>query len=102
MFYKFSLSLLCVFTRKTGISENNSFFRPYSVRTFARSDNTTSQNIGGTDTWAVPHLKFGGDRPPKSPPMVLTFHVPIPIIFEFEFSCRPTVVHSGSDKGGSC
>ena len=24
------------------------------------SDNTTSQNIGGTDAWAVPHLKFWG------------------------------------------
>jgi len=22
------------------------------------SDNTTAQNIGGTDEWAVPHLKF--------------------------------------------
>ena len=28
------------------------------------SDNTTSRNIGGTDAWAVPHLKFWGDRPP--------------------------------------
>ena len=28
------------------------------------SDNTTSQNIGGTDAWAVPHLTFWGDRPP--------------------------------------
>ena len=38
------------------------------------SDNSSSQNIGGTDTWAVPHLKFGGHRPPsppKSPPMFL-------------------------------
>src|SRR6218665_82910 len=31
------------------------------------SDNTTSQNIGGTNAWAVPHLKFGGDRPPSPP-----------------------------------
>src|SRR6218665_3239021 len=38
------------------------------------SDNTTSPNIGGTDAWAVPHLKFfWGDRPPsppRSPPLV--------------------------------
>src|SRR6218665_2990156 len=37
------------------------------------SENTTSQNIGGTDAWAVPHLKFLGDRPPntpRSPPLV--------------------------------
>ena len=27
-------------------------------------DNTTSQNIGGTDAWALPHLKFGGTVPP--------------------------------------
>ena len=36
------------------------------------SDNTTSQNIGGTDAWAVPHLKFWGTVPPvlpRSPPM---------------------------------
>src|SRR6218665_1854061 len=27
------------------------------------SDNTTSKNIGGTDAWAVPNLKFwGGDN----------------------------------------
>src|SRR6218665_2905090 len=32
------------------------------------SDNTTSQNIGGTNAWAVPHLKFWGDRPPPVPP----------------------------------
>src|SRR6218665_1077491 len=38
------------------------------------SDNTTSLNIGGTNAWASPHLKFlGGDRPPsppRSPPML--------------------------------
>src|SRR6218665_1752243 len=31
------------------------------------SDNTTSQNIGGTNAWEVPHLKFWGDRSPQSP-----------------------------------
>src|SRR6218665_3856263 len=37
------------------------------------SDNTTSQNIGRTNAWAVPHLKFWGDRPPsppRSPPLL--------------------------------
>src|SRR6218665_3766167 len=33
------------------------------------SNNTTSRNIRGTDTWAVPHLKLWGDRP-RSPPYV--------------------------------
>src|SRR6218665_2407398 len=32
------------------------------------SDNTTSQNIGGTNAWAVPHLKFWGGPSPQSPP----------------------------------
>ena len=32
------------------------------------SDNTTSQNIGGTNAWAVsPTSNFGGDRPPSPP-----------------------------------
>src|SRR6218665_4146773 len=31
------------------------------------SGNTTSQNIGGTDAWAVPHLIFGGGAVPQSP-----------------------------------
>src|SRR6218665_491467 len=30
------------------------------------SDNTTSQNIGGTNAWAVPHLKFLGGPSPQS------------------------------------
>ena len=36
------------------------------------SDYTTSQNIGGTDGWTFPHLKFwGGPSPssPRSPPL---------------------------------
>ena len=31
------------------------------------SDNTTSQNIGGTDTWSVPHLKLLGETVPPVP-----------------------------------
>src|SRR6218665_2284720 len=31
------------------------------------SDNTTSQNIGGTNAWAVPPPQILGDRPPQSP-----------------------------------
>src|SRR6218665_1538682 len=40
------------------------------------SDNTASQNIGGTNAWAVPHLKFWGDRPPsppRSPPLIVGY-----------------------------
>src|SRR6218665_2127376 len=40
------------------------------------SDNTTSQNIGGTNAWAVLHLKLWGDRPPIPPrsPSLLAVH----------------------------
>ena len=31
------------------------------------SDNTTSQNVGGTDAWPVPHFKFLGVRLPRLP-----------------------------------
>src|SRR6218665_1653545 len=31
------------------------------------SDNTTSQNIGRTNVWAVPHLKFWRGPSPQSP-----------------------------------
>src|SRR6218665_1022078 len=54
------------------------------------SDNTTSQNIRGTSAWAVPHLKFGGGRPPsprpRSPPMIHSSSVFFPIIiFVFHY-----------------
>src|SRR6218665_1179862 len=42
----------------------------FSVRT-CTCDNTTSPNIGETDAWAVPHLKFLGWDRPSSPPTVL-------------------------------
>ena len=38
------------------------------------SDSTASQNIGGTNAWAVPPPQILGDRPPsppRSPPLVL-------------------------------
>src|SRR6218665_3537486 len=41
------------------------------------SDNTTSLNIGGTNAWAVPHLKYLGDRPPsppRSPPLTVILY----------------------------
>ena len=53
-------------TRKT------SFFTLFILS--RTSDNTTSQNIGGTNTWAVPTSNFGMDRPPsppRSPPLLL-------------------------------
>src|SRR6218665_1593145 len=65
-------------TRKTTISEKNSFMTPFfNLFVLSRaSDNTTSQNIGGRMHGPFPHLKFFGDRPPvsptcRSPPLVL-------------------------------
>src|SRR6218665_2358829 len=49
------------FTRKTTISEKNSLIRPFFtlfVLSRRASDITTPLNIGGTNAWAVPHLKF--------------------------------------------
>ena len=63
-------------TRKSTISEKNSFMTPflYFFRIFALiSDNTTSQNIGGKDAWAVPPPQILGGpspSPPRSPPLV--------------------------------
>src|SRR6218665_2474 len=55
-------------TRTTAISEKilyDTFF--FTLFVLSRtSDNTTSQNIGGTDAWAVPHLKFLGRPSPVS------------------------------------
>src|SRR6218665_3009531 len=57
------------FTRKTTISEKDSFIRPFfTLFILSRaSDNTTSLNIGGTNAWASPTSNFLGDRPPQFP-----------------------------------
>src|SRR6218665_537810 len=65
------------FTRKTTISEKNSLMTPFLKTLFVlsrASDNTTFQNIGGTDAWAVPPTSnfIGGTVslcPPRSPPL---------------------------------
>ena len=50
--------------RKTHISENNFLMTPFLLCSFFRgSDNTTSQNIGGTDAWAVPPPQIWGTVP---------------------------------------
>src|SRR6218665_3265701 len=56
-------------TRKTTISEKNSFMTLFfTLFVLSRaSNNTTSQNIGGTDAWAVPHFKFLRGTAPQSP-----------------------------------
>ena len=61
-------------TRKTTISEKISFMTPFFtlfVLSHA-SDNAASQNIGETDAWAVSHLKFWGDSPPRSPSLTIS------------------------------
>jgi len=62
------------------LTKNLKFRQKYSSLTpflsqfvlFLTSHNSTSQNIGGTDAWAVPLLKILGDvpsSPPRSLPM---------------------------------
>src|SRR6218665_1581068 len=57
-------------TRKTPISENNSFKTPFLLCSCVRTHptNATSQNIGEDGCMGRhPHLKFWGDRPPIPP-----------------------------------
>jgi len=52
--------------QKTSISQKmfSSFTPCFSQLVLClTSNNSTSQNIGGTDAWAVPHLKFEGTFP---------------------------------------
>src|SRR6218665_2766592 len=59
--------------------KNHYFIKEFLFDTFftlfvhsRASDNTTSQNIGGTDAWAVPPPQILGDHPPspsRSPPL---------------------------------
>src|SRR6218665_949963 len=57
------------------LHQKNHYFRKefldktffYSVRTFARIRQHYFSKYWGTNAWAVPHLKFWGDRPPSSP-----------------------------------
>src|SRR6218665_2022793 len=66
------MTLCPLLTRKTNISEKNSLMtRFFTLFVLSRaSDNTTSQNIGGTDAWAVPPPQILGVRP-TSPPRSL-------------------------------
>src|SRR6218665_3316475 len=69
------------FTRKTPISENNSLMTPFLLCSHFRTHptNSTSQNIGGTDAWAVPTSNFWGpspQAPPTSPPMPPFIYLP--------------------------
>src|SRR6218665_77017 len=56
------------FTRKTTISQKNSFIRPifYSLRTFTRIRQHYFSKYWGTDAWAVPPPQILGDRPPQA------------------------------------
>ena len=65
------------FTGKTTILENNSLIRPfsYSVHPFARvRQHYFSKYWGGTNAWAVLHLKFG-ETVPQSPQVSAPEHV---------------------------
>ena len=63
---------------RKNFSRTSMTFSPifYSVRTFARIRQHYSSKYWVTNAWAVPHLKFLGDRPP-SPPIGLPASPPI-------------------------
>src|SRR6218665_305935 len=68
------------FTRKTTISEKNSFMTAffYSVHTFARIPQHYFSKHWGTDAWAVPPPQIFGDRPPippRSPPLHIHIYI---------------------------
>ena len=81
-FFRFSVALLCKMSYMTLSSQQKALFQKrrhlffYSVLSLM-SDNTTSQNIGGTNAWAVPTSNFGGtvpSVPPRSPPLDIVMH----------------------------
>jgi len=63
------------FTRKSTISEKNSLTTPISLLCSSFRTRPTTlllKILGGTNAWAVPHLKFWGTVPPvpsRSPPL---------------------------------
>jgi len=78
----FSISLLPVMSYMTLSSQEKTLFQKiislwpffYSGRACGRIRQTTSQNIVGTDAWAVPPTSNLGDRPPsprRSPPVAI-------------------------------
>src|SRR6218665_3158422 len=56
------------------------------------SHNSTSENIGGTDAWAVPHLNFLGEDRTSAPlslrPCERVFHVPIIYTYNLDNTAR--------------
>src|SRR6218665_3517200 len=62
------LSYMTLSSQKNTTSEKNSFITSFfTLFVLSRaSDNTASQNIRGTDEWAVPPPQILGDRPPRS------------------------------------
>src|SRR6218665_2588455 len=53
-------------TRKTTISEKNSFMTPFSLFILSRaSDNTTSEKYWGYECMGRPPPQIWGDRPPQ-------------------------------------
>ena len=55
------------------------------------SDNTTSLNIGGTNAWAVPHLKFLWGTVPPVPPRPPPLPLPLESGHGKYLACRSTI-----------
>src|SRR6218665_260811 len=56
--FPFFSHIFCMFTMLNDhfLTRKTQFFTLFMLS--RTSDNTTSQNIGGTNAWAVPHFKF--------------------------------------------
>src|SRR6218665_2593167 len=81
------MSYMTLFSQEKPLFQKEKFLYDtfFTLFTLSRaSDNTTSQNIGGTDAWAVPHLKcFWGDHPPaphRSPPLSLAQNIELHVV----------------------
>ena len=94
----YNIYIALLFT-KTSISHTQMFvFFLFVLSHASIQPNTASQNIGGTDAWAIPHLKFWGTvspSSPRSPPVPSIKHVTLfgPIV-------TPSLCHSLSHISG--
>src|SRR6218665_3650273 len=60
------ITYMAIFFKKSLYFRTRNLFTTHFLLSPHTSENTTSRNIGGTDAWAVPHLKFWGTVPQSS------------------------------------
>src|SRR6218665_116886 len=60
------ITYMAIFFKKSLYFRTRNLFTTHFLLSPHTSENTTSRNIGGTDAWAVPRLKFWGTVPQSS------------------------------------